>query len=82
MANVLCVAGSNSKYRETGAAPAGFWAELWHGIIAPIVFFISLWDNTVSIYETNHNGRWYEFGFLLGVGAYASNHEVRKAAGA
>ena len=51
-------------------------------MIAPIVFFFSLWDNTVSIYETNNNGRWYEFGFLLGVGAYASNHEVRKAAGA
>jgi hypothetical protein len=81
MPNSLLVAGTNSKYKEPGATPAGFWAGLWHGIIAPFVFFVSLWDNTVGIYETNNNGRWYEFGFLIGVGAYASNHEVRRAAG-
>ena len=81
MPNALSVAGSNSKYKESGAEPAGFWGGLWHGMIAPIVFFVSLWDNTVSIYETTNNGPWYEFGFLLGIGAYASHHEVRKATG-
>ncbi len=81
MPNALSVAGSNSKYKEPGAEPAGFWGGLWHGMIAPITFFVSLWDNTVSIYETTNNGRWYEFGFLLGVGAYASHHEVRNAVG-
>jgi hypothetical protein len=79
MANSLLVAGTNSKYKEPGANPAGFWVGLWHGIIAPIVFFVSLFYDTVSIYETNNNGPWYEFGFLIGVGAYASNHEVRQA---
>jgi hypothetical protein len=35
----------------------------------------------MSIYETNNNGRWYEFGYMLGIGAYAGNEEMRNAAG-
>jgi hypothetical protein len=80
MANSLSVAGSNSKYKEPGANPAGFLIGLWHGIIAPITFIVSLFEPCVSIYETNNNGRWYEFGFMLGIGAYAGNGEVRQAA--
>jgi hypothetical protein len=80
MANALSVAGSNSKYKEPGAKAAGFWGGLWHGIIAPITFVVSLLANGVSIYETNNNGRWYEFGFMLGIGAYAGNKEARNAA--
>lgn len=76
MANVLCVAGSNSKYKEPHAEPAGFWGGLWHGLIAPITFLISLFTHGVSIYETNNNGRWYEFGFMLGIGAYAGGGEA------
>jgi hypothetical protein len=82
MANILCVAGSGSKYKEPGAAPAGFWVGLWHGMIAPITFFVSLFSDNVRIYETNNNGGWYDFGFMLGIGAYAGNEEVRKTAGA
>jgi hypothetical protein len=76
MANALAVAGSNSKYREPDAQPAGFWGGLWHGMIAPITFLISLFADGVSIYETNNNGRWYEFGFMLGIGAYAGGGKV------
>jgi hypothetical protein len=77
MANFLSVAGTDSKYKEPGAQPAGFWGGLWHGIIAPITFIVSLFVTGVSIYETRNNGRWYEFGFMLGIGAYAGNEEVR-----
>jgi hypothetical protein len=77
MANSLSVAGAHSKYKEPGAQQAGFWGGLWHGIIAPITFIVSLFATGVSIYETNNNGRWYEFGFMLGIGAYAGNEEVR-----
>jgi len=59
MVDSLSVAGSNSKYNEPGAKPAGFWGGLWHGIIAPITFLVSLFVSGVSIYETNNNGRWY-----------------------
>jgi len=76
MANALLVAGANSKYKEPNAQPAGFWGGLWHGLIAPITFLVSLFAEGVSIYETNNNGRWYEFGFMLGIGAYAGGGEV------
>ncbi|MCX6908942.1 MAG: hypothetical protein NTY01_12990 [Verrucomicrobia bacterium] len=66
MANVLAVAGPNSKYKPLGATPAGFWAGFWHGIIVPITFIISLFNPSVRIYETNNKGRWYDFGFILG----------------
>ena len=73
MANILSVAGSQSKYKEPGAKPAGFLGGLWHGLIAPIVFIVSLFVAGASIYETNNNGRWYEFGFILGICAHADD---------
>jgi len=81
MANPLCVAGANSKYQQPGATPAGFWAGLWHGIIAPITFIVSLFAAGVRIYEINDRGRWYDFGFMLGIGAYAGSPEARQASG-
>ena len=70
MANALSVAGSNSKYK-LNAKPAGFLGGLWHGMIAPITFLVSLFVNGVSIYETYNDGRWYEFGFVIGMGGFA-----------
>ena len=69
MSNILSVAGPNSKYRLSDSKPAGFWAGLWHGLIMPITFFVSLFDSGVRIYEASNNGRWYEFGFILGASA-------------
>ncbi len=68
MANILGVAGPNSKYNQPGAEPAGFWAGLWHGLIVGITFFVSLFDPRVRIYEPNNSGLWYDFGFIIGVG--------------
>lgn len=47
---------------------AGFWLGLWHGIIAPVTFLISLFTDNVNIYEVHNNGNWYDFGFVLGAG--------------
>ena len=49
--------------------PAGFWLGLWHGLIAPITFFVSLFTDDVSIYAVCNTGGWYDFGFYLGVGS-------------
>lgn len=46
---------------------AGFWRGLWHGFIAPLMFFVSLFRDDVNIYEVHNNGRWYNFGFVLGL---------------
>jgi hypothetical protein len=67
MSNVLAVAGPGSRFQVPGAKPAGFWAGLWHGLISPITFLVSLLSPNVRIYETNNRGRWYDFGFIIGV---------------
>jgi hypothetical protein len=82
MANVLAVAGLGSKCKLSGARPAGFLGGLWHGLIAPIVFIVSLFAPGVSIYETHNNGRWYEFGFMLGIGTHFGDNHARHVIGA
>jgi len=49
-------------------APYGFWGGLWHGIIAPVSFIISLFFDGIKMYAVNNNGGWYDFGFVLGAG--------------
>ena len=66
MANRFKVAGADSVFNLPDAEPAGFWAGFWHGLIAPITFVISLFNPDVRFYETNNNGGWYDFGFILG----------------
>ena len=67
MPNVFAIAGPNSRYKEPNSPPAGFLAGLWHGVIAPIAFLVSLFEPKVRIYETNNCGRSYDFGFMIGI---------------
>jgi hypothetical protein len=67
MANALAVAGPGSRYQVPGTPPAEFWAGLWHGLITPITFIVSLFTPSVRIYETHNSGRWYDFGFVIGL---------------
>lgn len=70
LALAACAPGANPQGGNPGAAGevAGFWLGLWHGIIAPVTFFISLLRDSVSIYEVHNSGNWYDFGFVLGAG--------------
>ena len=47
----------------------GFWGGLWHGIIIFFSFIGSLFSDDIAIYAVNNNGGWYDFGFILGLGA-------------
>jgi hypothetical protein len=51
--------------------PYGFWMGLWQGIIAPFSFIVSLFNDNIVVYSCNNTGGWYDFGFLLGIGAFA-----------
>ena len=64
-----CAAGPNNmeKTEDTEGETAGFWRGLWHGIIAPVTFIISLFSDKVNLYEVHNTGGWYNFGFVLGV---------------
>jgi hypothetical protein len=78
-----CAAGPNAA-AGTGEDPAGFWLGLWHGVISPVTFVISLFTGDVSVYEVRNNGNWYDVGFILGVsvafgGAAGSGSAARPA---
>jgi hypothetical protein len=69
MKEKFTLAGSNeleSTENQDGNI-AGFWRGLWHGLIVPFTFIISLFKENVGIYETHNNGNWYNFGFVLGL---------------
>jgi len=69
MANVLAIAGPNSKYAQLGAKPAGFWAGLWHGLLSPITFWVSVFTSGVRMYEVHNRGPLYDLGFFMGISA-------------
>jgi hypothetical protein len=64
-----CAAGPNP---DSGPAGAGFWWGLWHGLILPVTFVVSLFDDDVSIYEVANNGNWYDFGYCIGLSMFFS----------
>lgn len=65
---ISLVACASQPAGQSGA-PA-FLGGLWHGVIAPVAFVISLFDNDVRMYAFPNAGRWYDFGFLLGIGVW------------
>ena len=66
---VGCTAGPNPTVdmHDTDGTSAGFWSGLWHGVISPVTFIISLFSDNVNIYEVHNSGNWYDFGFMLGI---------------
>lgn len=64
-----CSAGANPEVGKVAADgdTAGFLMGLWHGLIAPITFIISLFKDSVNIYEVHNSGNWYDFGFMFGL---------------
>lgn len=64
-----CAAGPNTVATVSAVHLAGFWEGLWQGLISPITFLVSLFNDHVNIYEVHNNGNWYNFGFMIGVSA-------------
>jgi hypothetical protein len=71
IALTACAAGPNPELGSPApdGTVAGFWLGLWHGLIAPVTFVVSLFNSDVGIYEVHNNGGWYNFGFVFGLGA-------------
>ena len=51
----------------------GFWYGLWHGVIFPFAWLVSLFSDGTAIYAIYNNGGWYDFGFFLGVGGLSAS---------
>jgi hypothetical protein len=64
-----CAAGANPAVDipNNEGESDGFWSGLWHGLISPITFIISIFSDNVNIYEVHNTGNWYDFGFMLGI---------------
>lgn len=64
-----CAAGINASVDvpDIDGKSAGFWSGLWHGIITPVTFIISLFTDNVNVYEVFNTGNWYDFGFMFGI---------------
>jgi hypothetical protein len=76
-----CAPGANNVVAAGGQELAGFWLGLWHGVITPVTFVISLFNDNVNIYEVHNNGNWYNFGFVLGLGVvFGSGSRASKPA--
>ncbi len=71
---LLLVAGCAPGNERFVTGAAGFWAGLWHGLICLITFIISLFNDSVHMYEVNNTGGWYDFGFLLGAAITLSSN--------
>jgi len=65
-----CTAGPNilAHTPASNGSVAGFRLGMWHGMISPFTFIISLFSNNVHMYGVHNNGGWYNFGFVLGAG--------------
>jgi len=59
-----CAAGTATF---SPADPAGFFAGIWHGWIAPFALIAHLFDGDVRIYEVDNTGTWYDVGFSIAV---------------
>jgi len=76
-----CAAGANptADIADADGDVAGFWLGVWHGVIAPITFIVSLFSDGVNVYEVHNNGGWYNFGFVLGaVFLIGGSHGARR----
>jgi hypothetical protein len=69
-----CAPGPNmlKKIPNAKGEIAGFWLGVWHGLIAPLTFIVSLFSDKVGIYDVHNSGNWYNFGFVLGAGLFLS----------
>jgi hypothetical protein len=47
-----------------------FLRGLVDGLLAPISFALSLFSDSIRMYAFPNVGRWYDFGFLLGIGIW------------
>jgi hypothetical protein len=72
--SLSCVPGPNDleKTPDKSGKVAGFWKGIWHGLLAPITFVISIFSKNIRFYEVHNSGFWYNFGFVIGAGLFLS----------
>jgi opacity protein-like surface antigen len=69
LAAALTLAACAATQAPDAVAPTapGFLLGLWHGLIFPIAWVVSLVVPNVAVYAVPNNGGWYDFGYFLGI---------------
>jgi len=65
-----CLKTACAAAQASGAVAAsapGFLMGLWHGLIFPLAWIVSLFAPNIAIYAVPNNGGWYDFGYFLGI---------------
>lgn len=66
-----CMAEAVPPPAEAERAASGFFMGLWHGMIVWLSFIVSLFDDSVAVYDAVNTGHLYDLGFVMGVGGSA-----------
>lgn len=73
----IVLSGCAQSMTGVNTGTAGFFSGLWHGFICVFSLIGHLFNENIAIYQTPNNGGWYDFGFLIGVGAFASSSRIK-----
>ena len=63
----ITTACAATQSHVVAAGAPGFWMGLWHGLIFPLAWIVSLFASNIAVYAVPNNGGWYNFGFFLGI---------------
>ena len=75
MVTVLLLSACAERPMGHDGDPA-FVRGLIDGVLAPISFVLSLFSHTIRMYQFPNIGRWYDFGFLLGISVWGGGGGV------
>jgi hypothetical protein len=64
----VLLAACASQPTPTAFEPPGFLLGFVHGFISPFALIAEIFTN-VRVYAFPNSGGWYDFGFMLGIGA-------------
>lgn len=73
---LLLLAGCATQPMPSAYDPPGFFMGLIHGLIAPFAFIGSLFGD-IRMYAFPNSGGWYDFGWLIGISAWAGGAASR-----
>ncbi|WP_298471254.1 hypothetical protein [uncultured Erythrobacter sp.] len=61
-----CASQIDATVSQEPDTPGFLWG-LWHGFIFPWSWIGSLFNPDIAVYAVPNKGRWYDFGFFLGI---------------